>query len=134
MASINALKLGDTVSFDVYPSAILGTSFKRVKVLAILDMDSARQWIDPVAMHINVYPTLPEGTPNRPSDYYYVKIRLPNGQVTCLGLPWIREETITVHDQTTMRVTIENIGPEDVERVIKALSANGYNAVDVQLV
>ena len=134
MASIESLKMGDVVSFDVFPTAILGTSFKRVKVVGILDMDSAKQWIDPVALHVNVFPTLPSGTPNDPSDYYYVKIKMIDGQVTCLGLPWIREESIVVHENSTIKLTIESVGVDDVEKIVRALAANGYAAIDVKLI
>lgn len=134
MASVNSLKLGETVSFDVYPAAILGTAFKRVKVMGVMDMESAKHLIDPIALHINVYPTLPAGTVDNPAQYYYVKVKLSNGQVTCVGLPWIREESIVVHQSTTLNLTIENVGVDDISRVVKALASNGYNAVDVKLV
>ena len=39
MSVIEKMKLNATVSFDVFPSAVLGSGFTRVKVMAILDAD-----------------------------------------------------------------------------------------------
>jgi hypothetical protein len=133
MSILSKLALGSTVSFDVYPAGIIGSSFQDVKVLAILDMDTAADRIDPVALHINVKPTLPPGTPDDPQDYHYLKLKHPNGAIEIIGVPWIREETI-VHSQSgTLVITVDNVGPEDRETISHALAANGYHAASVKM-
>lgn len=135
MATINDFDLGSTVSFDVWPEGILGTGFKRMKVMGFLDADSARNYIDPVSMHANVFPTLPEGSaPDDPYDYHYVKLKMVDGGITCVGLPWIKAASIEVHESNTLKLTIENISTEDIERVKTALAANGFRAVDIRIV
>lgn len=133
MSAMSKMNLGDTVSFDVYPSSILGTKFSNCKVLAFLDMDSATQWIDPVAMHVNVYPTLPKGTPNKASGYNYVKVKLANGTVTCVGDPWIKAETIKVITSSKIQIIVEDTGPDDVQRLANILQQNGYSNISVDL-
>lgn len=133
MSVIEKMKLNATVSFDVFPSAVLGSGFTRVKVMAILDADTAKHWIDPIAMHINVFPTLPNGTPNDAYGYMYAKIRLQNGKDTCVGLPWIREETIVEHVRGTMVITLEDITIAEQTRAVEALSANGLKATRVEI-
>lgn len=125
MSVLSKTNIGDTVSFDVHPQ-ILGTGFKRVKILAYLDMDTAKYWIDPVAMHINVYPFLPPTTPNRADGYNYVKIQFPNGEVTCLGIPWIREETIERHAGGMMTLRWDDVSIEEMDKIMLALSSNGH--------
>lgn len=125
MNALSKLNIGDTVSFEVHPQ-ILGTGFKRVKILAILDMDTAKYWIDPVAMHINVFPSLPSGVVNRADGYSYVKIQYPNGEVTCLGLPWIRSSSIVRHEGGKMTIRFDDITVEDMDKVMLALSSNGH--------
>lgn len=125
MTVLSKMGLGDTVSFDVYPQ-ILGTGFKRVKVLAFLDMDTAKYWIDPLAMHINVYPSIPQTTPNRADGYSYVKIQFQNGDVTCLGIPWIREETIEKHQGGSMSIRWNDITVEEMDKIVLALTSNGH--------
>lgn len=134
MASYEDFELGSTVSFEVYPSAILGTGFKRMKVMGILDADSARGWIDPESMHANVYSQLPDGTPDAFDEYYYLKIKGPDGQINCVGLPWIIASSIEVHATNTVKLTIENVSQSDIERLRKALAANGLKATDLRIV
>lgn len=126
------LQLFSTVSFDLHPASVLGNGFKNAKLMAIIDADTARLFIDPAAMHANVYPFLPPGTPNNYKDYPYLKFKLASGGDLVLGLPWIKDETWQVTTTRSMRLTIENVSPADQNRVIEALSANGFTAVDVQ--
>jgi hypothetical protein len=114
-------------SFDVYPSAILGTDFKNVTVLAIMDMDSASQIIDTAAAHVSIYPYLPSGTPNDPSKYTYIKIKTSSGITTVLAVEWIKENTVTDVTSTSATVKIGGINPEDISRIRNALVANGFN-------
>lgn len=133
MSVIGQLTIGSTVSFDVYPAGIINARYQDVKVLAHLDMDTAAYWIDPVAMHINVKPTLPAGIPDDPQDYQYLKLKHPNGNIEVIGAPWVREDTIA-HSQTgTLVITVDNVGPEDREIITRALGANGYYAASVKM-
>lgn len=135
MATSDKLKLGSSVSLDLYPAAILGTGYTNAKVQAVVDMTTAKALgFDPEAMHVNVYPTLPPGTPDDPRQYLYVKLLLQSGQSVIVGLPWIKEETIREIQFTTLAFKVQGVGPDDYEKVIKALAANGYTAVDVTFI
>lgn len=134
MLPITQLVLNSTVSFDLHPSQLLGTGYKRAKLLAILDAATAGNWIDPIAAHANVYPTLPVGTPNKYDAYPYLKLRLASGEITAIGLPWIKDETFVVATTRSIRLTVDDVSPEDQENIIKALSANGFAAVDVEVI
>lgn len=134
MLNLQDLPLGATVSFEFHSAAMLGTGYKNAKLLAILDADTARQFIDPVAMHANVYPTLPPSTPDRYDGYHYLKLRLANGSIDVVGIPWIKDETFVEVTTKSMRLTVENVAPADQNKVIEALSANGFTAVKVEYV
>lgn len=134
MSAMSKMKIGDTVSFDVYPASIIGTKFKQCKVLAFLDAESAVNWIDPAAMHINVYPTLPTGTPNRYNAYSYIKVRLANGVTTCVGDPWIKADTVKVVTSNRLQVILEDVNPEDAQKVANILLQNGYANISVDLI
>ena len=124
--------IGKTINFEVYPAAILGTTFDRVEVMAFLDAQSAQQFIDPATLHANVYPTLPTGTPNRFDSYPYLKIRLSNGTITCLGLPWINTSTISYEENITYLIRVPNAGGVDYERLRLAMISNGYNDITIE--
>lgn len=127
------LTFGNILSFEVYPAAVIGTRFDDVKVMGVFDSETARIWIDPEAMHANVYPTLPDGTSDDASQYQYVKLKHLNGNVSILGLPWIREDTIQISEKGTLTLKVEDVGPADRDRIIKALAANGYKPSTVSL-
>lgn len=133
MSIYDKLEFNSTVSFDVYPSSIIGAQFRDVKVTGFLDRDTAAFWIDPESMHINVYPTLPSGVPDDPSQYTYVKLKHPNGNISVIGLPWIREDTIQTTERGRLKIEVEDVGPRDQETIRKALAANGYRAAKVTL-
>lgn len=133
MPAIN-FELRKVYDFDVYPSAILGSSFKSVTVMGIVDRDTANQSIDTQALHTQVYPFLPNGTPNDPNSYDYVKIRTVSGETTLLGLAWIKDDTVTLVSSTTAQVLIGNVAASDIPRIRDALVMNGFNNLDIKLV
>jgi hypothetical protein len=120
--------------FDVYPSGILGNDFQNVTVLSIMDYESAIQMADIPAIHANVFPTLPAGTPEDPSATNYLKIRTANGQTTVLGLSWIKEETVQEVNSIAVQVTISGVATEDVSRIRVALAQNGFNNLDIKVI
>ena len=135
MSVLDKMKIGDTVNFEVYPSAIIGSGFKNCKVLAILDADTAKLFnIDPPALHDSVYPTLPVGTPDKYDANSYFNIRLANGNVTCIGVPWIKESTIVAVTYTTARLEFANCSADDLQKLTDACVANGYTPISTELV
>lgn len=132
MLNISQITLGSVVTFELWPSMIIGNKFEHVKIEGILNFDDANKYIDVAAMHVQVYPTLPGGTPNNPKSYYYLKLRLLSGDATVIGIPWIKEDTFTLISSTSIRFTIPNISHDD-EQIIRAqLGAIGYSLVDVE--
>lgn len=132
MLTQSDVNIFSTVSFEVYPAQILGTGFHNAKVMGIIDADTARRWIDPVAMHAAVYPTLPEGSINQYDQYLYLKLLLANGQTTAIGLPWIRDDSYVVNEARRLQFIIENVTADDEPRIRRALSANGFEAIQVK--
>lgn len=134
MLNINQITLGSVVSFDLWPSMIIGNSFSHAKIEGILNFDDANKYIDVMAVHIQVYPTLPTGVANNPRSYYYLKLRLLTGETTVIGIPWVKEDTFTTISSTAIRFTIPEISHTD-EQIIRAqLGALGYELVDVEYI
>lgn len=126
--------LGDVINFSVYPSAVLGSNFNRVKVLSVLDPATAKLFADVVALHNNIYPYLTDPdkvTYKKYTDYNYIKVRLSNGTETVLGLPWINMETVVVVTSTTARFDIALDTPDEINDILALLRANGWYNVAV---
>ena len=120
------------VTFSVYPTSVLGTGFRNMKVMMLMDEASARQFVDTRAMHAKVFSSLPAGTPTVPDDFTFVKLLNPaNGAISYIALEWINEATIVVETTRIMRLTIENVSAEDRPRIIAALSSNGFTATEL---
>lgn len=135
MPTVDFNMLNKIVNFNLHPIGILGNNRVNVRLLAILDADSAMAIADVKQMHINVYPTIP--LIDRPADdfrsYQYLKIKQPNGSIEVIGIPWIEGQITTVVNNV-IRVTINNVGGADVEKIRKALIANGYDEISLTLV
>lgn len=126
MTSLNEVQIGQRFSFQVYPTAIIGNTFADVIMEGFISADIARAYnFDIYSMHANVYPTLPAGTPNDPTQYSYIMIRLANGERQIIGTPWIRQDTIAISTGGTFQLTFSNKTQLDLERALTALSANG---------
>ena len=126
-------KIRSVYSFDVYPTALLGTSYNNVTVLGIMDPTSAAKEIDIQALHVQMFPTLPVGTPNNPTEYDYVKILTTAGNVTILGMAWINAATVTLVNSNIITATIGNVSAADVNRITNALVQNGYSNISLQI-
>jgi hypothetical protein len=126
-------QLGQVLSFDVYPAVVLGNNFENATVLGLLDPGSANQVIDIVSNHAAVYPYLPAGVPNDPTQYNYVKIRTQSGKITALGMPWINESTITATTNQVITAVIQGVTTSDIQGVQNALISNGYNNFAVSI-
>lgn len=135
MTIYDYLEIGNTITFEVYPSEIIGARFEDVKVVTRGDMNFARLFgIDPAAMHKNVYPFLPPTVENDPESYQYVALKHPNGSITVIGVPWIKVDTVRISQRGTLILTVEDVGVVERERVVQALSAIGITPAKVELI
>lgn len=135
MANITTDMLGKVISFDLYPAAILGSTFSRVKLLGILDPATAIGLADIATMHANVYPTIP--VPNRPEDNYasynYLKVKqLSSGNIEIIGIPWIDGE-VTINENMIITAVVNDVSGSDYEKITKMFLAAGYNAVKLTI-
>ena len=133
-ATLAQLPIGSTVSFETYAPQIIGAVIQNAVVLAHLDADTVRMLGgDPYSKHAQIYPTLPSGTVDDATAYTYLKLKLVSTEITYIGLPWIREDTIVATNRRRAVVTIEDVGPSDVNEIGLALVSNGYSNYKITL-
>lgn len=118
--------LGQTISFEVYPSAVIGTRFKNAIVRGIVDHSGVSEF-NPAVMHANVYSTIPTG--NVVDDfrkYNYLRLELENGNTTFVGIPWIIANSVKIVSNQDLVITIPKHGSfEDQEFIKRMLLNNG---------
>lgn len=123
----------NTYNFKVYPSAVLGADWDNVVVLGVLTYHAALNFADIDALHVNVYPHLPEGTPDRAEDFQYLLVRTSNGQQTVIAVQWIDASTIRQVTNTKIHVVINNAGSHNLEEVRAALYSNGFTDISLRV-
>lgn len=137
MTTINEINIGQRFSFEVYAPGRLGNNFKDVRLEGSMSAQMAANYgVDIYALHQNVYNSLPANTPNDPLQYSWVRIQMPNGDYQCLGVPYIRQESIQVSTGGSVILTFQNKTDADVQRILMSLSAIGQSpdATQVQSV
>lgn len=118
------LEVGQRVSFELYPSHIYGSTFNNVTITAFLDHGLANALgFDVIAAHQMVYPSLPEGSINDPTQYNYVRIQNTNGEYQIIGIPWIRESTINISNGKVLTLIFQDINETRKDRIIAAVKA-----------
>jgi hypothetical protein len=123
--------IGKTINFNTHAGAILGVEIRNAKVLGLLDPGTAKSFDNIVSRHIQVYPYLPEGTPDSPYDYSYLKVVMDNGDQRVYGLPWIDDTSIELVDTTNIHVVLKGRGQSDITILRQALQANGFDNFDI---
>jgi len=126
MEIFTGVRIFDTVNFSLHANTTIGTTFKRVKIKGIVDFDTARTLIDPIALHENIIPNLPDGTLDDPRQYSYLKVELLNGDTTFVGVPWIVAASVVKVTSGKLTIVIGDIDVTKVDDVLTALSANNF--------
>lgn len=126
-------KIGSSYVFETYAGSILGTTFKEATCVAIMDGETALRENDVISIHANVFPSLPVGTPNSYSGYPYVKFKLKTGQSMILGMPWIKENTISLVETVNVQVTVKLNSISEADNVRRALVSNGITDFEIKI-
>ena len=121
------LKNGDICSFTIYPNGLIPGNFKNCIFRDRLSYQSVRLFgYDAAATHANVYPTLPSGTVNDPTNYDWLTFEMENGELQILGEPWIKQDSVVTENKTPVIATIYDRDEETIDQVKLALSSLGY--------
>lgn len=131
MAAFTNDLIGKTISFQVYPSAILTDDFRDVKIVGVVNYEAANQYISTARMHTNVYPTLPTSVPDDHRLYEYALLRKQDGKLTAIGVPWIREGSINVTGTIEIMITVRGKGIDDIPRIRQILTRNGIDDITI---
>lgn len=127
MPSIYEVQIGQKLSFDVYPVSVLGNAFDNVLLEGIISARAAMQYgFDIVALHANIAPSLPDPKPADAFQYNYIRIQLVSGEFNVLGIPWINQSTIEIQGGGKFTLTFDDTSPQDRDRIVLALSSNGF--------
>lgn len=134
MDVLGRANIRDTVNFSLYQQTqnIIRTDYNGCKILGVTDAGSVQQaGLDPYAIHANVYGTLPAGTPPNADDYNWLKVKLANGAIDFVGVPYIIPNTLTVVTNNTMAFYVENCNQDVINAVTEAIATTGNKVAKV---
>lgn len=123
------LKNGNKVSFNLHNVKIYNTSsFKAVTVVAVANYRAVRQFnVDPNVLYNACVPFIPNGTSTRVEDWEFVVIENSNGKLETIPIPAIQADSIQLAKPSKLTVIIDEVQSEDVEKIIHAINALGYD-------
>lgn len=125
------MNIGKRYTFNTLAPAILGTTVRNAKVMAIADFRYACTFINVPLIQRNVFPSLPLGTPDSPEHYTYYVLEGESGNVTVLADAWIQESSIELYVASTINVSLPNVSLTDVQKIRDALNLMGYSGFNI---
>ena len=131
----STFEIGKTYSFDTYAPEVLNLSYSNVKIIAIMDADTAsRSGVDIEAYHERVRPHLPVGYNKDPYTQTYIKFRAYSGKETVFSMSWINLDTLMQTEAKRIIATIDDVSMLDMDKLRQILVTNGYNSISLNLV
>lgn len=127
-------EIGGVYSFDTYAPALLGASFKRVRLSSIMDYEDAQQKVSVDAKHTAVYSLLPVGTPKDPSKLTYLAFTAESAIAKIImAVSWIDPDTVEKITSQRLIAQIENISQADIARVRESLVLLGFTNFNITI-
>lgn len=126
-------KIGNVYNFNTLVPTLLGTEFKNVSVLGLIDYTTACSIINVDLMHRKIYPLLPPGTVDNPKKYTYLLVMTESGNKTVVAYPWIDASTIVLVDSVTITVTLANRNSTDAAAIRDAITLLGFKDFTIEV-
>jgi hypothetical protein len=134
---LDKFNIGDTISFQVYPSTLYGTAFNRVKVSDLISARSTSFFnFDAQAEHLKVLSdvnTPPGQVPQSYDAYQYLVFftTAAPDKPQVVGIPWIKADSITVDGSRDAVGYFPGISDAQLTELRKAISAIGLTGFQV---
>lgn len=116
-----SFELFKSYNFNTLAPTILATNYKNVKVLSIMNHDTALKYFVPATTSASVFPFLPIGTVSDPTKYTYILFESNDSLKTVLALEWIDQSTITVVSYQTLTLTVTQAAAGDADKIKQSL-------------
>lgn len=126
--------IGGIYTFDTVAPALLGTTIKNARLLALLDYEVAVQFDNIDVRHAAVRPLLPAGSAfDNPKAFSYLYLISETGTRIVLAYPWIKEETISKTTNQSVVITVNDATANDAIRIRQMLALSGYHSVSLEV-
>lgn len=120
-------KINSSYTFNNRAPSILGSGYKNAKLIAILDAKMASSMINVQSTHANIYPYLPQSTPNAPEKFTYLVFEI-DGNRKVIAQEWIDETSAVESSTQSIQIDIQNVTTQDILKVKNMLTIGGFAA------
>lgn len=134
MDKTTIFEVGKAYSFSVYPSTIITNDFDYAVCDGVFTADIASTQSDIRAMHAQVFPYLPAGTPDDAHMYHYARFLLTDGSTRILGIPWINIDTVKISKIQKILVEIRGQTADKINEIRTVLLENGFTDISMTVI
>lgn len=120
------LALSKVFTFNTLAPAILGTQIKNAKLLAIMDYSTAITYDTVDLKFRQIYPNLPNGTPDDATACTYYRFLSESGDKIILADQWIDMSTLELIEHVNIQVNFTNASLTDIPKIRDSLNALGF--------
>lgn len=118
------LSINSYYNFSVYANSVLGAEYRNVKLVSVMNYQTAVKFSNVTLTHKQVYPYLPEGTPQDLTKYTYYLFK--NKEVDLvLADVWIVESSIEIAQGMNYYLELKNISSSKMAMVRDQLKLLG---------
>jgi hypothetical protein len=121
-------------NFNTLASGLLDISLKNVLLVGITDANEVIKFTAGavVGQYRNIYPLLPNGTPNDIYQCTFYRFKTQDNEIIYLADQWIDADTIEEVTSVSIRITIPNTKLQDKSRIRDLLNASGYTSFTIE--
>ena len=125
------LKNGNRVSFKLHDVKIYKSNkFQSVTIIAVVNYRAVRSFgADPVQLYTACAPNIPNGINSKVEDWEFIVVEVDEGGREVIPIPAIQPDSIKLSKTLHYVFQVENVNPEDVEKILFAISSLGYDKI-----
>lgn len=107
------MKINNLYDLSAFAAPVLGSTFKALKLIGILNYDSAIKLDNIESKQKQIYPYLPDGTPRDHKKYTYYHFQKA-GRDIVLADYWIVPNSIKEVEGETYVITVRNVSANEI--------------------
>lgn len=120
------LAINSYFNFSVYANSVLGTSYRNVKLLSILNYHTALKFANIELLQKQVFPYLPPGTPSDHTQYNYYLFSYKDKDLVLADV-WIQQNSIEKTVGLNYNLKLNDVTPTQIATIRDQLRLLGIS-------
>ena len=124
-------ELFSTYTFTTLAPAILGGTYKSLKVIAIMNFETAKTFRDVLSVNEQLTPVIPGMPVAEEQQYLLLDNGDEGGNKLVLSTSWVDDTTVIQDASISITITIDNASVSDRDVLRQLLRGLGYQGVNI---